>query len=89
VFENAGMSSYLPMHFLRIYSMTQPLSEAHRVSQTLQVDFDRILCDVLEKYHSFPGFTLLLGSLLHPIVNTKQLPVFPPRMVASLYLVRQ
>ena len=76
------------MRFLHIHSTMQPLSEAHRVSQTLQVDLDRILCDVLEKYHSFPGFALLLGSLLHPIFNTKQLPTFPPGMVASLYLVR-
>ena len=82
------MSSYLAMRFLHTYSMMQPSSEAHRISQTLQVDLDRILCDVLEKYYSFPGFTLLLGSLLHRI-NIKQPYVFPPGMVASLCLVRQ
>jgi hypothetical protein len=80
---------YLLMRFLHIYSIMQPSSEACRVSQTLQVDFDRILCDVLEKYYSFPGVTLLLGSLLHRIINTKQTPVYPPGLVASLYLVRQ
>jgi hypothetical protein len=43
--------------------MMQPLSEADHICQTLQIHFDRLLCDVLEKYHSFLGFTLLLGSL--------------------------
>ena len=83
------MSSSLPMHFLHNYSMMQPSSIAHRVFQTLQVDLDRILCDVLEKYYSFPGVTLLLGSFLHRIITIKQTPLFPPGMVASLYLLRQ
>ena len=83
------MSSSLPMHFLHNYSMMQPSSIAHRVFQTLQVDLDRILCDVLEKYYSFPGVTLLLGSFLHRIITIKQTSLFPPGMVASLYLLRQ
>ena len=77
------------MHFLHIYSMMQPLSKVHHISQTLRVDFDRILCDVLAKYHAFPGFALLLGGLLQSIINTNQLTMFPPGMVAFLYLVRQ
>ena len=76
------------MHSLHIYSMMQPSSEVNNVSQTLQVDFDRILCNILEKYHSFPGFTLLLGSLFPYIGDIKKLN-FPPGMVAYLSLVRQ
>jgi hypothetical protein len=53
--------------------MMQPSSEANNISQTLQVDFDRILCNMLEKHHSFPGFTLLLGSLFLYIKDIKQL----------------
>jgi len=70
-------------------SMMEPLSEARHTSQTLQLDFDRILCNLLKKYYSFPGFTLLLGSLLQSVSNTKERPIFPPGMVASLYLVRR
>jgi len=66
----------------------QPSSEANNISQTLQVDFDRILCNILEKYHSFPGFALLLGSLFPSIEDIKKL-TFPPGMVTYLYLVRQ
>jgi hypothetical protein len=74
------------MHSLNIYSMMQPSSEANNVSQTLQVDFDRILCNVLEKYHYFPGFTLLLGGLFTDVKIQQPLP---PGMVAYFYLVRQ
>ena len=66
----------------------QPSSEVNNVSQTLQVDFDRILCNILEKYHSFPEFTLLLRSLFPYIGDIKKLN-FPPGMVAYLSLVRQ
>ena len=68
--------------------MMQPISEPYRISQTLQVEFDRILCDVLEKYHSFPGFTLLLGGLLEFTMNIKQRHTYPPAMEAYLRLVR-
>jgi hypothetical protein len=68
-----------------IHSMMQPSSEAYQISQTLQVDFDRILCNVLKKHYSFSGFTLLLGGLLQCIIQH----AFPPGMVAYLYLVRQ
>jgi len=75
------------MRSLHIYSIMQPSSEAQHI-QTHQMDFDRIICNVLEKYHSFPGFTLLLGSLFPSIEDIKQLN-FPPGMVTYLYLVRQ
>jgi len=83
------MLSNLLVRSLHIYSMMQPSSEAQRVSQALQVDFDRILSNVLKKYYFFPGFTLLLGSLLQSVSNTKRRAIFPPGMVASLYLVRR
>ena len=76
------------MNCLHIYSMMQPSSEVNQISQTLQVDFDRILCNVLEKYHSFPGFALLLGSLLQSMNITQGYP-FPLGMVTYLNLVRQ
>ena len=70
--------------------MVQPSSEANQISHTLQVDFDRILCNVLERHYSFPGFTLLLGSLLLSIMDIKQQHAYPPAgMVAYLCLVRQ
>ena len=83
------MLSQVLMRLLEIYSMMQLSSEADYISRTVQVDLDRILWTVLEKYHSFPGFTLLLGSLLHFIINTKQRDTYPPGMVADLYLVRR
>ena len=67
----------------------QPTSEADHISQTLQVDFDRILCNVLDKYRTFPGFTLLLGGLLQFIINMKQKDTYPHGMVAYLCLVRR
>ena len=67
----------------------QPSPEAYHISQNFQVDFDKVLCNALEKHHSSPGFTLLLGSILQ-YRNLKQLYVgFPPGLVAYLYLVRQ
>ena len=47
-----------------------------------------MLCNAWGKYQSCPGITLLLGSILHyrPV---KHPPLFPPGLVASLYLVRQ
>ena len=69
----------------------QPISKADHIYQTLQADFDRILCDVLEKYHTIPGFTLLLGGLLQFIMNMniKEQHTYPPGMAAYLYLVRE
>ena len=64
-------------------------SEANQIFQTHQVDFDRILCNVLEKYDSFPGFTLLLGSLFPSIKNMIELYYPPSGMVAYLNLVRR
>jgi len=70
--------------------MIQPLPEAHHIPQTFQVDFDRMLCNTLEKYHSSPGFTLLLGSILQYRNMIKNpFEVFPPGLVASLFLFRQ
>ena len=49
-----------------------------------------MLCNTVKKYHPFPGFTLLLGSILQ-YRNVKQSSDvwFPPGLVASLYLFRQ
>ena len=69
--------------------MMQPLPEANHIPQTFQADFDRMLCNVLEKYHCCPGFTLLLGSILHYTNFVHQSLTFPPGLVASLNLVRQ
>jgi len=88
VFGKSGMLSYLLMRSLHIYSPMQPSSEARRISHTQRVDFDRILCNALEKYHPFPGFALLLGSLLHSFMNTKY-SVCHLGMVAYLCLVCQ
>ena len=76
------------MHSLYIYSMMQPLPEADQIWRTFQADFERMLCNTLEKYHSYPGFALLLGSILQ-YRNVKHQSIFPPGMVALLYLVRQ
>jgi len=67
----------------------QPLPEPNHIWQTFQTDFDRMLCNVLGKYHSSPGFTLLLGGILQ-YRNVKYPSFsFPPGMVATLYLIRQ
>jgi len=64
------------------YPMKQPLSETAHICQTLQVDFDQIICHVLEKIYSFPGFTLLLGGVLQDITTE------PSTYIAEfLYLV--
>jgi len=69
--------------------MTQPFPEADRISQTVQANFDKILCNALEKYHSYPGFTLLLGGILQ-YTNTRHRSSFvPPGLVTSLCLVRR
>jgi hypothetical protein len=71
-----------------VFFMIQPLSEADHICQTLQVHFDRMLCNVLEKYDYFPGFTLLLGSLFY--YTTRKHPYnHLPGIIASLYLVQQ
>jgi hypothetical protein len=49
-----------------------------------------MLCDILGKYHRFPGFALLLGSLLrYRMMNTKDSVSIARGITASLYLVRQ
>ena len=65
--------------------MTQPFSEADHICQTLQVHFDNMLCNVLEKHHLFPGCTLLLGSLCHYVSAKRSHTV--AGMVASSYLI--
>jgi len=62
------------------------LSEAEHIFQTLQVPFDRMLYDVLEKYHSFPGFTLLLESICQ-YMSAKQ--PFDAGMAALSYLIQK
>ena len=48
-----------------------------------------MLCNVLEKYHHFPGFALLLGGLLW-YTNTNPSKTFTARWIAAfLYFVRQ
>ena len=83
------MLSYLLMNYLHIYSAMQPSSEVNQISQTLQVNFDRILCNILGKYHSFPGFALLLGSVLQSMNINQQGSWFSSGMVAYLNLVRR
>jgi hypothetical protein len=68
--------------------MKQSFSEADHIARSLQVDFDRMLCNVLEKYHSFPGFALLLGSLLC-YTNEGQPVILLLGIITSLYLARQ
>src|SRR5258708_7041868 len=66
VFKKAGMpffNSYVHHMLVFTYFMIQPLSEVDNICQTIQVPFDKMLCGVLEKYHSFPGSTLLLGGI--------------------------
>jgi len=77
------------MWSLPVYTVMQLSTKADHISRTLQVDFDKILCCVLEKYHSFPGFTLVLGGLLQSIMNIKEQYAYPPGMVAYLFLVRR
>ena len=84
---------HLCILYIFTYSTTQPLSEANALCHTLQVDLDKVLCDVLEKYQSFPGFALLLGSLLWYTSSYKlqdsTMLIFPSGMVAFFYMVRQ
>ena len=46
--------------------------------------------NILEKYHNFPGFALLLGSLLwYTNAGDQQTETHMPGMMASSYLIRQ
>jgi len=74
-----------------IYYTMQRSPEAGHICQTLQANFGRMLYNALEKYHSCPGFTLLVGSLLQyrHVNHHDQLLRYPLGLVASLYLVRQ
>jgi hypothetical protein len=67
------------------YLPKQPLSEAAHISQTHQVDFDRLICHVLEKIYPFPGFTLLLGSILQRM--TKNPRAYSSGVNQFLYLI--
>jgi hypothetical protein len=71
-----------------MFCMIQPLPEADHICQTLQVHFDRMLCNVMEKYYSFPGFTLLLGGLCQ-YVGAKQPYTLCAGIEASLSLIRK
>jgi len=67
----------------------QPFPEAELISQTLQANFDKMLCDSLEKYRPCPGYSLLLGSIVQ-YTNLRHHPLLvPPGMVATLYLDHQ
>jgi len=65
-------------------SLTQPFSEADHVSSTFQIDFDRILCNYLEKYYSCPGFCLRLGSIMRHR-NAKELLCHFPRIFLGIF----
>jgi hypothetical protein len=67
--------------------LTQPFSEAVHISLTFQVDFDNILCNILEKYYPCPGFSLHLGGILQ-YRNTRKPFALLPGILAS-YLVHQ
>ena len=77
------------VHSSYTYYIMQPLPEADHISQTFQAEFDAMLSKSVEKYHSWPGFTLLLGSILHYTNMKHPSFTFPPGFVASLYMVRQ
>ena len=47
-----------------------------------------MFCNVLEKYHSFPGFTLVLGSLFQ-FQSTEKPYTFLHGITTSLYLTQQ
>ncbi|KIM37588.1 hypothetical protein M413DRAFT_30784 [Hebeloma cylindrosporum] len=66
-----------------------PLTEVDHshIFQALQGTFDRILCNVLEKYHSFPGFALLLG-VVHWYTKPKRKKCHVREELSSWYLVR-
>ena len=69
--------------------MIQPSSESNHIRRTFQVQFDRMLCNALGKYHHFPGFALLLGTLIQ-YPNKHRLNLWiTPEISAFLYLVRQ
>jgi len=69
--------------------MIQSFPEANHIYLSFQADFDRMLCNALEKYHSCSGFALLLGSILQYANFKHPSFYFPPGLVASLYLLRQ
>jgi hypothetical protein len=68
-------------------SLIQPFSEAGHISSTFQVDFDRMLCDIMEKNYSHPGFSLRLGSFLQYRNARNPYPLLH-RILAS-YIIRQ
>ena len=90
----AALKKLVCLHFhpyilcIFTYSLIQPLSGADHICQTLQVDFDRIFCNILGQYHSFPGFTPLLGSLLQ-CASAKRPHTLLPGIVASCHLIRK
>jgi len=70
--------------------MMQPISEADHIYRTLQVGFDRTLCNILDQYRTVSGFALLLGGLLQFIITgIKQPHIYPSEMVAYWCLVRR
>jgi hypothetical protein len=70
--------------------MIQPSSaKSDHICSTFQVHFDRILCNVLEKYHHFQGYALLLGTLLQYSNKDESILLMLSGISAFLYLVRQ
>ena len=73
------------LHTYEFYEIATARSGSHLADSS--IEFDRMLCNVLEKYHSFPGFALLLGSLLRG-ANTGGAYILLGIIVSS-YLARQ
>jgi len=94
MFKKAGMSSFPLLHSIPCILafmdfMIQPLSEADHICQTLQVHFDKMICNVLEKCHLLPGLTLLLGGIFHYMSPIRQGYHAGVGLAASSYLIQQ
>jgi len=87
------MLRLLPCHtYIFILSTKQPFAEGDHLFKTLQPGYDRMIRNILEKYHDFPGFALLLGSLLWFLraeLRAKRPLYFMPGLMASFYLIRR
>jgi hypothetical protein len=70
--------------------MKQTFTEADHISQLLQMDFDKMLGNILGKYSPYPGVALLLGTLLeHKRIGYPQthfpMPIVPLHPLFILY----
>ena len=74
--------------YILIDSTKQPSAVADYILQAVQFNCDKMLRNILAKYHSFLGFALLLAGLLR-YIRAGGAETFFPEIVASLYLGRQ